>query len=323
MILWIVAGAALFLLVIALGFAGVIIWTLKQARVQNQVQVQQPAPEQPVTTPAEPEQVQEIPVEAPVSASNKKQKKAPQTTSIAAPVTGTIYVSSTPPGATIEVDGQSTGFVTPHAVFNVNAGTHTVRVTKPGFESVTRTAQVSGNQVASLDVPLAEIRATVSIASDPDGATVLINGEKLARTTPVTVALLKGKYTVSLQKQGFLAAETTVDVIPGQSYKVTPRLARLGDATAVKEVGKFKKLFGGGRAVSDMGKLQFKTTPKGAQVTVNGTAMKKQTPMDLFFPAGHYEIVISLPGYKSVHRTVSVVEDSTQTVEVQLERETK
>lgn len=321
-LLLILSGAAvLFVLVLALCVTGIVLSLRREKPALQALNApDQTAPvEQPIITEAQAPQPA-----APVEPTTTKKKKQAATSApvAAAPKLGNLLISSTPEGALIEIDGQGNQFPTPHTTPGLAAGSHTIRVSKAGYETVTRVVDVPAGQTATLNLQLVELRATLVINSDPNGALVSINGEKSNRTTPVTVMLLKGRYTITLSKQGFLPAESSIDVSPGQSYRVAPHLAPLGNADAIKDVNKLQKLFGGGHG-SQMGKVQFRTMPKGAQVSVNGKIMKKQTPMELMFPGGPYEIVITLPGYKTVQKTITVTENGTQAVDVQLERETK
>jgi serine/threonine protein kinase len=316
--LFLFAAAAALLILVA---AAIGVW----GHHKKPVAPRQNAPLQ--ATPVEQPVIAEIPgpqTVAPIASTNggKKKKAAPVAVAAPAPMLGNLSVSSAPQGAAIEIDGHASQFVTPHTAPALAAGSHTIRVSKAGYESITRTIDVQAGQTATLNIPLTELRATLVISSDPPGALVSINGEKSNRTTPVTVMLLKGRYVIALSKQGFLPAESSIEAVPGQSYKVSPHLAPLGNADAIKDVGKLKRLFGGGDH-AQMGKVQFRTVPKGAVVSVNGKPMKKQTPMELFFPGGVYELTVALPGYKTVQKTITVTENASQAVEIQLEREPK
>jgi serine/threonine protein kinase len=313
--------------------AGLVIFVLAAATIVLWLHREKPAaPAQSATLQTAPVQqsvIAEVPSPqptAPITATSPgKKKKAPAPTPVAVPVPmlGNLSISSAPEGAAIEIDGQTSQFVTPHTAPALAAGSHTIRLSKTGYEPVSRTINLQAGQTVTFNVPLTELRATLIIGSDPAGALVSINGEKSNRTTPVTVMLLKGQYTIALSKQGFLPTESSINAVPGQSYKVSPHLAPLGNADAVKDVGKLKRLFGGGEHSAQMGKVQFRTVPKGALVSVNGKPMKKQTPMELFFPGGSYELTITLPGYKTVQKTITVTENQSQAVEIQLEREPK
>lgn len=320
-----VLAAAIGAVVLIVGALGILLWMHYEKPAAPAATVQnapiQPVPavvEQPVVVEAPPPEPT-TPVEA-ANAKKKNKKTVPLPVAAAVPMLGNLSVSSMPEGGSVEIDGQTSQFVTPHTTPGLAAGSHTIRVSKAGYEPVTRTINVQAGQTVAFNVPLTEMRATLTINSDPDGAVISINGERSSRTTPVTVMLLKGRYRIALSKQGYLPTESSIDAVPGQNYKVSPHLTPLGNADEIKDVSKLKKLFGGG---SQMGKVQFRTMPRGAQVSVNGKIMKKQTPMELFFPGGNYELVIALPGYKTVQKTITVTENATQTVDVQLEREPK
>lgn len=245
----------------------------------------------------------------------KRAKQNAVTTPVAIPVLAVVTVESTPEGAAIRIDGQPTSFLTPRSV-QLAPGSHTISLSRTGFDDASRTVQLTGGQNALISLVLAESRGIVAITSEPQGAEVTIDGNPTGRVTPVTVALLKGSHTFSLRRNGFLPASSTVNITPGQNYRVSPRLAALGDATQVKEVGKLKKLFGSGR---DMAKLQFRSMPKGAQITVNQRIMNKVTPAEFAFPPGNYEVTLTLPGYKPFHQTVQVLKNTTGSVNATLE----
>ncbi|MGH9554461.1 MAG: PEGA domain-containing protein, partial [Terriglobales bacterium] len=63
-------------------------------------------------------------------------------------------------------------------------------------------------------------------------------------------------------------------------------------------------LFGG--APKDSGRVTVRSNPKGAQVLVNGQAVKKTTPVDFFLNPGSYEITIALAGHKPVKKIITV-----------------
>jgi serine/threonine protein kinase len=252
------------------------------------------------------------------SARKNKQKPGPAPT-VAAPVTGMIAVESTPAGAAIRIDGQPTSALTPRTFAQLSPGAHTISVSRAGFDEATRTVQVVAGQTSPVSFTLTEARAIVAITSEPSGAEVAIDGSPTGRATPVTVGLLKGHHTFSFRKNGFLASTSSLDVAPGQNYRVEPRLTPLGDADQIKGVGRFKKLFGGG----DMPRLQFRTVPKGAQIVVNQRVMDKVTPAEFAFPPGHYQVTLSAPGYKPYQATIEVEQGTNKRVEAVLQPASK
>ena len=68
---------------------------------------------------------------------------------------GSIYVVSTPPGATIFLDGTNTGQVTPHSIINIPIGPHTIRLEKNGYNPLTSLPiTVGDNQTSSITMNL-------------------------------------------------------------------------------------------------------------------------------------------------------------------------
>ena len=215
------------------------------------------------------------------SQSSKKSKRKEIAAPVAAPALAILTIQSSPEGAAIRMDGQPTTFTTPHTIPQLAAGVHTITLVRSGFDESSKTVELASGQNGLVTFTLTEARGIVAITSDPPGAELAIDGSPTGRVTPVTVALLKGKHSFSFRKAGFSAAAASIEVLPGQNYRVSPRLDALGDASQVKELGKFKKLFGGGR---DMAKLQFRSAPKGAQISVNQRVLNKVTPAEFAFP---------------------------------------
>ncbi len=73
-------------------------------------------------------------------------------TVVAVPTTGTLRISSSPQGASVTVDGTPVG-PTPVQV-TAGAGTHTVVLTKPGYQTATRQVTVTAGQTSYLNVTL-------------------------------------------------------------------------------------------------------------------------------------------------------------------------
>jgi hypothetical protein len=126
----------------------------------------------------------------------------------AAPVVvpGQLTVNSTPEGAEIYVDERTDpGWVTPFNMTGLMPGAHTVRVSKPGYSSESRTIEVASNGKSFLVVQLAQASATALVSSEPPGAAVFMDGRDTGRVTPAQLSVDKpGTHTFTLKKQGYL-----------------------------------------------------------------------------------------------------------------------
>ncbi len=279
-----------------------------------------PAVEQPQPIPAASasEQVPEVRDDAQtVHAGRRLAKKHSALVIAAAPalMVGELVIDSSPQGATIQLDG-SGSFQTPYTATSLSVGRHTVALSKPGYATESRTIEIAVGLKSRLMVTLTEFGATVSIASDPSGAAVFIDGQDSGRTTPVSLLLKKGSHTLSLRRAGYLPAATKVELTAGQSFQFAPHLLQTGNEEEVKPVGKLGRILG--RHSSSMATLQIRTSPKGARIIVNQRVMEKTTPSEFSVPEGSYVVALALDGYSRVERTITVVAGSNFVVDEKL-----
>jgi len=97
-------------------------------------------------------------------------------------------------------------------------------------------------------------------------------------------------------------------------------LRALGSTDNIVIGGKFKKLFGGSDTAG-MGTVSVKTQPKGAQVAINNRILDKFSPVELHLDPGNYVVDITLTGFKSVHRVITVEKNGKVAIEESLDRE--
>jgi hypothetical protein len=280
------------------------------APAQTTVEATAPAPSDKITgslnsdTPAEPE----VTVTPRFPAIAKKKTKGVARVQ-AAPALGQLAITSSPEGAQVQVDGRTDAtWLTPYTVNGVSPGQHTVTIAKPGFNSETRTVDVSSANRSVLVVHLAQLGATLAVTSDPSGAAVYLDGKNTGHATPMQLVVgEKGSHAILVRKEGYLDETTSANLVAGQAFRFAPRLRPLGITDDIKVVGKFNKLFGK-HSAEGMTRVSVKTQPKGAQVTANRRMVDKATPVDFMLNPGNYLIDITMPGYKPVHRVVNVQE---------------
>jgi PEGA domain len=146
------------------------------------------------------------------------------------PLAATLVLITTPPGASILVDGKEAG-PSPLTLADLKPGSeHTVRVEKNGYNDLEQKVTVpepgtrAEVQLALTHTP--EL-STIRIDSDPPGAELLQNGELLAGVkTPVADYMLQvgRNYTFTLRAAGY--APATVSVI-GESGTTAPIAVKL------------------------------------------------------------------------------------------------
>lgn len=275
----------------------------------------QVAPE-PVTT-----EPPEVSVKPKYAASNKKKTRTPASGPSVVP--GQLNVSSTPAGAQVSIDGRSDpSWATPFNLPGLTPGQHNIVVTKPGYAAETRSIAVASGSRSSLVVQLAQLAATVSLASSPAGVAVFMDGKDTGRVTPVQFSVDKaGNHSFLFRKQGYLDESTAANLQVGQTTHLSPTLTPLGNTNDIKIGGKFKKMFGGSGDTAGMGTVSVKTQPKGAQIAVNNRIVDKNSPVEFWLNPGTYVVDITLSGFKNVHKVINVDKSGKVVVDETLERE--
>ena len=81
-------------------------------------------------------------------------------------------------------------------------GRHTVALTMPGYQIEHRDVEVGSSPVELPAVILRAPSGTLMVSSDPAGAAVLVNGRRLAQTTPAQIPLAPGTYSITVEKDG-------------------------------------------------------------------------------------------------------------------------
>jgi serine/threonine-protein kinase len=128
-----------------------------------------------------------------------------------------VTVVSSPSGATATLDGRpDTACTTPCSIAAL-PGRHAISFVLPGYDVERREVEIG---TGPLEVPTVILRApggTLMLTTTPTGASISVNGKKLAQTTPAQITLAPGNYTVTVEKDGKLITRS-VDVHNGISY---------------------------------------------------------------------------------------------------------
>lgn len=274
-----------------------------------------PAPVPPIAEPQPNLSLRQVP--------KRTAKSRPAPAPVPAVIPGIALIDSTPQGVQFELDGKSDpSWVTPFSVAGLTPGKHLVSASKSGYASEVRSMDVISGSKTSVVFHLSPINALVVVSSTPAGADITLDSKPTHKVTPSQFAVEKGTHTVVLKKQGYLDETTSADLGPGQNFQYAPTLKALGDSEAIRQVGRFKKLFGnGGESTAGMGTVSIRTKPKGAQVVINQRIMDKMSPLDVMMGPGNYVVDITLTGFKPVHKVINVEKDGKVVIDETLERE--
>ena len=239
-------------------------------------------------------------------------------TSPAAPALGELVLNSVPEGAHVQVDGSSAG-LTPMALTNLSPGQHTVVLAKPGYAAESRSVLIHAGIRNAVAVNLNPTVAVASIASEPSGAAIFIDGHDTGKTTPAKVSVEKGSHSLVLRKPGYMETSASMALNPGETFQFQPTLKPLGNADDIKQVGKLKKLISHG-GQENAARVMVRTFPKGAQIMFNSRMMDRTSPAEFLLGPGTYEVTLTLTGYKTVQKTITVESNGRMEVNETMER---
>jgi formylglycine-generating enzyme required for sulfatase activity len=204
-----------------------------------------------------------------------------------------VRFDSRPAGARLLVDGAAVG-MTPITA-SLMPGTHRLEFRLEGHRTVRESIVVeTGDPRTWPTVTLPVLEGIVRLRSEPDGATVRVDGAYRGQT-PVEVAVEAGvEHRVELTKSGHAAASRALQVSPGETAEWTATLTpRLGE-------------------------LVFRVTPAGAELLVDGEA-RGPAEGSLELPAVPHELEVRLAGHEPYRATVTPRPGFPETIEVDLQ----
>jgi hypothetical protein len=164
---------------------------------------------------------------------------------------GSIYVTSTPPGASAVLDGGEDLIYTPGTFSSVVPGLHNVRITKPGYQAYSATVEVTAGNTNNIFATLNQVTQPggISVNSNPKGADFYIDSIYMGITNQIVGNLAPGNHNISLSLAGY-------ELWSGQSNVVSGQVTTLS-ISLVPEVN------------PPSGDLRVSSTPEGAAVYVN------------------------------------------------------
>jgi hypothetical protein len=123
------------------------------------------------------------------------------TTPVSTPKPGqgqTVQLLTDPPGAQVTIDGDSALTCKTPCMLPVATGRHSLNVQLAGYRSFPRVINVP--QDGDIFLQLTKAAATLSVTSNPPGASIEINGETQAKRAPALFNLSPGNYHVKVAR---------------------------------------------------------------------------------------------------------------------------
>ena len=215
---------------------------------------------------------------------------------------GAIHVVTDLVGATAILRGPAGHVVsqcqTPCSFSDLAPAQYSLEVQKEGYQSMQTALQVRAGKVIDQKATLESLAKGLYITSKPAGADVFINGAKQSGQTPVTLPLAPGQYNLVLRLPGYEAYAGGVQVKDNIQTQLDVDL---------KEKLNVKVAW-----------AQVDTTPKGAEILIDGKSTGQVTPARVQVPTGLHTLIVRLDGYQQERRTMQASEGGTSNIQVTL-----
>jgi eukaryotic-like serine/threonine-protein kinase len=217
---------------------------------------------------------------------------------------GAIHVVTDVIGATAVLHGPA-GHVlnkceTPCSFNNLNPAQYSLEVQKDGYQSVQTALQVKSGDAQDQKIKLESLAKGIYISSQPPGADVFINGAKQSGQTPVTLPLAPGQYNLVLRLQGHEPYAGGIQIKDNIQTQLNVPLSE--------------------KSTSRVAWAQVNSTPKGAEIIVDGTSTGQFTPARVQVPTGVHTVTLRLNGFQQVKRTFQASEGGTIPLDVPLQQ---
>lgn len=228
-------------------------------------------------------------------------------------MSGSLNISSSPPGAEIFIDGEPKGQFTPSTVTNILSGSHTFTLKLAGYKDTTNPPEepviITGGITTYIYTVLAPVEQTtgsINIVSSPDGAEITIdnaiqrdiNNDPIL--TPATISdILPGDHNVIIKKIGYEDYSTQAYVAVGQTTYLVASLIQTPTL---------------------VGSISFTTTPSGARIFIdNNEQIGRFTPATITdISIGSHTFLLTYPGRNNATGSVDITGGATSYVYVDM-----
>jgi len=177
------------------------------------------------------------------------------------PTTGTISVTSSPPGAKIFINGKDSELSTPAILEKLALRReYDIKLKMEGFADISKTITLVTTEPVSLSLKLSKEMGTIKIASEPTGAKVFVDKEDTEKKTPTEITNLE------------IGKEMTI-VLKKADYRDFEEKVTVKDKKPIEVKGKLEAIL--------YNNIKIATTPEGATIYLDGVNTGKTTPATL------------------------------------------
>ena len=129
-----------------------------------------------------------------------------------------VYIQSEPPGAEIWMNNKYRGS-TPKKVTNLQPGDYRIKISKEGFEDATKKISLNGKSKPELMIPLTASTGNMQIATVPESANIILDGEKIPQLTPTNLKEIPvGEHQIEITKKGYASINRKLVVKKAETF---------------------------------------------------------------------------------------------------------
>jgi C1A family cysteine protease len=200
---------------------------------------------------------------------------------------GNLTISSIPSGASIRIDNNDTGKITPVTLSHLGVGEHVVKLVKTGYDEYVQNFTVQNKKNTTIHATLTSIGGTIAISSSPPGAQILLDHIDTGYKTPKVLSrIMAGEHTILLMKDNFKDWTQNLTVVADSITHITADLM----------------VSGGGN-----GSVYVGSQPAGASIFIDNKDTGNITPYTILgVSAGFHTISLKKNGYRDWSKTISV-----------------
>lgn len=196
-------------------------------------------------------------------------------------VRGLLLVHSAPNGAEVSIDGASFG-VTPLLVTSLRLGLHRVRLSATGFQPKEVEVELTDRSPRKISLDLASDSGTLEVASEPNGAEVLLDGIPRGLAPCAVDRITVGDHELAVRLDGYVEAKQTIRLAAGETQSMRIALEPVPAA------------------------LQIVSIPDGARVYIDNQ-FQGETPHSIMdIKPGEYRVRVEKDGHDPQARTVAL-----------------
>jgi len=204
-----------------------------------------------------------------------------------------VYITSTPPGAEITINGKTAG-VTPLTLPAVATGRHLLSASLRGYRTIYQTLEPSGGERNVLDLKLEPLHGLLLVHSTPAGARVEINGVDRGSTPVLVSDLPYGVHRAQITRSGYLPKQLDI--------AIEGRIPKRVETTLT----------------SDTATVSVKTTPPGAEVALDGIRQGASPCEVANVRTGEVKLGITARGHHPFEETLALQAGEVRQIDISL-----